>query len=550
MNVLALVTITHDGSATLISQNKVYAVEIERISRIKYNCDQNRLTYAYTTNQLGKLNIKSKPDGIKDKIISYLLDCANIDFSDINIGRDEILNKTKESFLTEKYTHHKNHAASAFYPSEFKQAAILVIDVFGSVKENDCDMRETVSFWFGKQRKIQNIETFYSPAYQFNNKISPNYEYHNSLGVFYMDLTLHCGFKVLEGGKTMGLSAYGTDKILKRLKKYIKVNKKDGKIKFKREYNKFLSHIKESYKDQFNFKADVAFAAQKILEECVLFYCNRLFEITKCKKICLAGGVALNSVANGLIVKKTEFEEIFIQPASKDSGQSLGKALNYFYEKKSNHLVDLDYNNFCLGKEYNYTSQINQLKNSNLVNVKTIPNLEKLVKITAELLKKDKIIAWFQGRSEFGPRALGNRSILCNPCSKAMVKKLNNNIKFREWFRPFAPVVLEEFVQEYFEIKTASPHMLLVAPVKNKKIPAVTHVDNTSRIQTVNIKQNKKLSMLIKQFYEITNIPVLLNTSFNIKGEPIVETPQDAVRTFLDSKIDFLILGNNIISKK
>lgn len=550
MNILIVRTEVHDDSATLISQNKIYAIEFERISRIKYNCNQKLLTFAYLKNEIGKYNVKTSLDKIKKKAILYLLNCAKINSHDIDIFNGKTFNQKYRSCLAEKSSHHKNHAATAFYPSEFKEAAVLVVDVFGSTSENNPDLKETVSFWHGKDKTLNHIKTYFSPAYQFNDKISSNYNYHNSIGVFYMDLTTFCGFQVLEAGKTMGLSPYGTDKILLKLKKYIDINEKDGLVTFKRDYTKLLLNLRKDYKDFFRFQADVAFAAQKILEECILFYCNKLYDITNCKNICLAGGVALNSVANGLIIKKTPFEEIFIQPASNDAGQSLGQALNYFYEIKDNKKINLDFNNFYLGKKYKYNLVINKLKKSTKINIRTFKKFEDVCKITAKLLENNNIIAWFQGRGEFGPRALGNRSILCNPCNKEMKFELNKRVKFREWFRPFAPVVLEESVQNYFETNTLSPHMLLVAPVKNKKIPSVTHIDNSARLQSVNIKQNRRLYLIIKQFFKNTGVPVLLNTSFNIKGEPIVETPIDAIKTFLNSNIDILVLGNNIISKK
>lgn len=552
----------HDDSAVLICNKKVYAIECERLSRIKHNCDQDLATYAYLNNLAEKIIVekdyaylnnqgrkiiyKAGINKITKDSVAYLLRAAKIKISEIDLFLGiNIPSKVSDGGIKE-HAHHKDHAATAFFPSPFKQAAVLVIDVFGASSVKKKYLRETVSFWIGKNRKLKNIITYFSPASQIYNGIYHFYSYHNSIGVFYTDLTIICGFGVYEGQKTMGLSSYGSDRILKQLRQFINIDKFSGVITFRREYIKFLEGMKRS--DDFQFKADVAFAAQRILEEAVLFYCNKLYSLTHCENICLAGGLALNSVANGLIIRKTPFKRIFVQPASNDAGLSLGRALNAFYQFQRNRKTDLNFNNYCLGKEYRCRGMDSKLGSFPGINFKKYHFKNELYTAVAELLIQKKIIGWFQGRSEFGPRALGNRSIFCSASDKKM-QDILNRVKFREWFRPFAPVVLEEYASEYFDINFPSPHMLIVASVKSKKIPAVTHIDGSARLQTVNIEQNKELYSLIKEYYKKSGIPVLLNTSFNIKGEPIVETPEQAIESFLKSDLDYLVLDNYLIYK-
>lgn len=547
MNVLSIFTGAHDCSGTLIKNNKVYAIEFERVSRLKYSCDQDLLTECYLKNKIGKVVVDDNQLDTALKVIKYLLSSANLSIANVEYCVGDIkLRHVK--YVNTSTSHHEKHASSVFYPSKFKRSAILIIDVFGDKSPDNADLLETVSFWTGKGKSIKNLRTIYSPAYQFNEGINDKYDYHNSIGVFYMDLTIICGFKVLEAGKTMGLSPYGTDKYLKELKSFI--TRKGDTFKFSRKYLEFLKKEKKKRKNSFEFKADVAYVAQKILEEVVIFYCNHLYKLTKCDNLCFAGGIALNSVANGLILDRSPFKNLFILPCSNDAGESLGNALHLFYKNKKNKNVELDHNWFYLGKKYSDDEVYNLIESNESVDFVRYKNFNELCNKVSNLLANGKIIGWYQGRSELGPRALGNRSILCDPRFKKMKDVLNKKIKFREWFRPFAPAVLEEKVYDYFGWNKPSPYMLIVRNVKSKNIKAVTHIDSSARLQTVNKYQNQRFYSLLKAFYKLTNIPVLLNTSFNIKGEPIVETPTDALRTFTNSKMDYLIINNFLVSKK
>jgi carbamoyltransferase len=549
MNILSIMTGAHDDSGTLIYDNNVFAIEFERITRIKHNCNHKLLTQDYVSNTLGIRRLKEDDLVNQSRLCtSYLLNAAKASLPQIDIIRG--INFSSKILLKSSYSHHENHAASAYFPSGFSNAAILIMDVFGSPLTSNTNWRESTSMWLGKGYKISKLEIFYSPAYQFDNSISNIYNYHNSLGVFYMDLTILCGFNVLDGGKTMGLSAYGTDNILNKIRRFISVDEKKGNITFDRQYIHFIQKEGKRRDHSFSYIADVAFAAQKILEEILLFYCKRIYEQTKCDSLCLAGGIALNSVANGLIIKNTPFKKIFIKPAASDSGMSLGHALNLYYNFEQNFNKMLYFNNFFLGKEYDISKFLLKIRGIPGLSYTVYNSFNNLYRDVASLLKKNNIIGWFQDRSEFGPRALGNRSILCNPSKRGMKDKLNKKIKFREWFRPFAPVVLEKYVNLYFDISCTSPYMLLVGNVVNSKIPEVTHVDGTARIQTVNKKQNEKLYLLLLEFYKQTGMPVLLNTSFNIKGEPIVETPYDAIYTFVNSELDYLVVQNILFSRK
>lgn len=555
MNILTLQLGFHDDSATLISDNRIYAVELERLSRLKHNCRQDKLTQSYTANRLGRVHVKDEDVGaVIRKVLDYLLGAAGITSGDLDVFYNNRPHlgfnlPTGTKFVT-LGSHHEQHAASAFYPSGFTEAAVLVIDVFGSLSWDNPHLKETVSFWHGREGKIRNIETRYSPSYQFNELLLTKYDHHTSPGVFYMDLTILCGFGVLEAGKTMGLSPYGSDRLLGELEKFVRFDGNTGEIMFDLAYMPFLQEMKAHADDEFGFMADTAFAAQKILERSVLFYCDRLYRMTGCGNICLAGGVALNSAANGLILTSTPFEKIFIQPCAKDSGCSLGTALNIFYYFDGNRDKTLDYNNFYLGCEYDLSTVEDLITSGNGLHYRRYADFTELCAHVSEFLAEGKIIGWFQGRSEFGPRALGNRSILASPLNEKMKDILNSRIKFREWFRPFAPVVLEEDLGEYFDFSHHSPHMLIVAPVRSREIPAVTHVDGSARIQTVNRPQNDRLYSLLQAWKAKTGVPVLLNTSFNVRGEPIVETPEEALDTLVRSDLDYLVIGNLIIDKK
>lgn len=287
---------------------------------------------------------------------------------------------------------------------------------------------------------------------------------------------------------------------------------------------------------------ELAYWTQANLEKVMIDYASHLYSVTRSKNLCIAGGVGLNSVANKKILDQTPFENIFIQPASGDSGLALGAALWASHQIKKNP-ISWRMDNAYLGRDYTEREILDAILKSS----RKYEKLENPEKTAAKLLAEEKIIGWFQGKSEYGPRALGNRSILCSPIPPNMKDKLNAQVKHRESFRPFAPACLEEAASEYFELDCPSPFMLLVAQVKKNNIPAITHVDNTARVQTVSADQNPKFYSLIKEFQKLTGVPVVLNTSFNDSGEPIVETPEDAIRTAKSTNLDALIIGNYLI---
>ena len=457
--------------------------------------------------------------------------------------------------------HHISHAASAFYPSPFSKAAILTIDGVGEY--------ETTTFGIGSGDNIN---------------IKRRINFPHSLGLIYSAFTYYCGFKVNSGEyKLMGLAPYGRpiykDLILDNL---IDV-KEDGSFRLNMKYFGHFGQdiaISNEFEKLFNnerripeseisdFYINVASSIQKVLEEIFLSICGFVKDETGLDNLCLAGGVALNCVANGKLLKKNLYKNIWIQPAAGDAGGALGAALycsNQKYKKKSKNL---QFMNPYLGPEFD-DDDIEIYLKKNKIN---FSKSEDITNKTAELLSKGKIIGWFQGGSEFGPRALGNRSILGNPLVKDMQKNINLKIKFRESFRPFAPVILEEYLNDWFDLNTnSSPYMLLVSKLKKSKllkdadlrkytfedleiprslIPAVTHVDCSARIQTITAKQNYLLYDLISKFNAITNCPVLINTSFNVRGEPIVLTPDDAFKCFMMTNIDYLSMGSYLIDKK
>lgn len=438
--------------------------------------------------------------------------------------------------------HHLCHAASTFYPSGFDEAAILTVDGGGE--------------WTTAQTAVGH-----------GNRIAKlgHVDIPHSLGAFYQAISRYLGFEIITGpGKLMGLSAYG-DKhhpTYDKMRRLIRLTDDGG---FRLDLSYFAYHytrrrgVSEKFEKTFGPACEkagkwqehhylVAAAAQRVVEDVVLHMANKLHERTKLDALCMAGGVALNSVANGRIIGETPFKKLFIQPAAGDSGTSLGAALwieHAILNRKRTYVMT----DAFLGPGYDDRTVLAVVEKSGLPFVK-IPNYKA---VGAELLRQGKILGWFQGRMEFGPRSLGNRSILANPCIPEMKDILNRRVKFREGFRPFAPIVLEEACGRYFDKDYPNPYMLLVysvLPERREQIPAVTHVDGTGRIQTVSRRENPELWDLLTEFERLTGVPVLINTSFNVKGEPIVCTPYDAVDSFRRADMDYLIIGPYIVGKK
>jgi carbamoyltransferase len=463
--------------------------------------------------------------------------------------------------------HHESHAASAFFPSPFKRAAFITIDGVGEWA--------TSSYGFGKENKVEIISELHWP---------------HSLGLLYSAFTYFTGFKVNSGEyKVMGLAPYGEPKYVQKIYDHLVDLKNDGSFRMNMDYfdyNTGLTMTNEKFNKLFDGpprkpetlltqrEMDLARSVQDVTEEIMIRMARNVKKITGEKFLCLAGGVALNCVGNGKLLREKIFDDIWVQPAAGDAGGALGAALivNYHYfnnpskEKSGRDMQKGSY----LGTSYNDEDIEKFLKKFHLP-YKSVTETE-LIDFVSDELKNEKVIGWFQGRMEFGPRALGSRSIIGDARSPEMQKKMNLKIKYRESFRPFAPTVLAEEVDKWFELDRESPYMLLVADVKKEKqrkmtsdekilwgidklnivrseIPAVTHIDYSARIQTVHKDDNPLYHRLIYRFFEKTGCPVIVNTSFNVRGEPIVESPLDAYKCFMRTEIDILAMGNFIMYK-
>ena len=462
--------------------------------------------------------------------------------------------------------HHQSHAAAAFYPSPFKEAVILCMDGVGEWA--------TTSTWIGKGNRIK-------PLWEIS--------FPHSLGLLYSAFTYYCGFKVNSGEyKLMGLAPYGVPKYVQKIKDNLIDIKEDGTFKLDISYFKFHRGFqmtsrkfhklfgappRESEKEIKQFHMNLAASIQVVTEEIVIKLAKSLQKETGMKNLCLAGGVALNCVANGKLIEKKIFDDIWIQPASGDAGSSLGAALLTWYEYFKNPRKENKSDSMkgtYLGCDFSNQEIIDYLKDINA----TFQSLEdpELFEKLAQFLDEGKVIGWFNGPMEFGPRALGARSIIGDPRNEKMQSVMNLKIKYRESFRPFAPSVLEEDVASQFEMNVKSPYMLLVAHVKHElcktmtqdqeklfgieklnilrsSLPAITHVDYSARVQTVSKKTNPRFYNLISSFKEKTGCPTIVNTSFNVRGEPIVCTPKDAYRCFMRTEMDILVLQNQILIK-
>ena len=477
---------------------------------------------------------------------------------------DQNFNDEKKILFSE---HHLSHAASAFYPSPFKEAIVLTADGVGEWA--------TTTVAIGKDNKLDIKKELHFP---------------HSLGLLYSAFTYYTGFKVNSGEyKLMGLAPYGKPKYVDIILKYLIDLKEDGTFILNQEYFNYstgLTMTNKKFNDLFGakprrpnldkisqFHMDIASSIQNVTEQIMLKLARSLRKEFGISNLCLAGGVALNCVANSKILDEKIYENIWVQPAAGDAGGALGAALAYWHidlKKKRQNIEEDNMMGSYLGNEFSQ-NEIQKIFDNIGTNYK-IYNDEDLISKTASDLSNGKAVGWFQGRMEFGPRALGNRSILADPRSADMQKNLNLKIKYRESFRPFAPSVLKEDLDSWFEMNIDSPYMLFVANIKKEKIlqlsedekkkfgldllnikksiiPAVTHVDYSARIQTVTEKLNQKYFLLIKKFKEITNCPVLVNTSFNIRGEPIVSSPEDAYRCFMGTELDILVVGNCYIEK-
>ena len=501
---------------------------------------------------------KAMPIWIKEKLFQKNLLFNKLKEHDKNYKSD------KNIFFSD---HHLSHAASAFFPSPFEEAIILTADGVGEWA--------TTTVGVGKNNHLEIKKEIHFP---------------HSLGLLYSAFTYYTGFKVNSGEyKLMGLAPYGKPIYEEQVKQLIDV-KEDGTFRLDQKYfnyatgltmtsNKFDILFGQKPRDPKNekisqFHMDIAASIQKVTEEIMIKLSKALRKEYNIKNLCLAGGVALNCVANGKILEEKIFDNIWIQPAAGDAGGSLGAAMALWHIEHGNirKINPLDnMKGSYLGTEFSQLQIEEELKSVG-ANFETF-DYENMIDKTSDYLSNEKAVGWFQGRMEFGPRALGSRSILGDPRSDKMQRNLNLKVKYRESFRPFAPSVLREDLSNWFDINVDSPYMLLVANinpekkiemsdeqkklfgieklnVKRSEIPAVTHVDYSARVQTVSKNTNNRYYDLILKFKEKTGCPVIVNTSFNVRGEPIVNTPIDAFNCFMGTELDYLVIGNCILDKK
>lgn len=591
MQILGISGYYHDSAAALIQDGKIIAcAQEERFTRIKHDANFPALAIQYCLKE-GKIQIDDidhivfydKPLLTFERLLETYLTFAPNGFSSFlkampvwlkeklflkSILKKELAKlsakkKIKQSLLFTQ--HHQSHAASAFFPSPFEESAVLCLDGVGEWA--------TTSVWLGK-----------------NNQLIPQWEikFPHSLGLLYSAFTYFVGFKVNSGEyKLMGLAPYGEPRYVDLILQNLIDVKEDGTYRLNMKYFDFATGLKMTNKrfselfgrsprqpesEITQFDMDIARSIQVVTEEIVLKIAKNIRKEFGIKNLCLAGGVALNCVANGKIWQEKIFENIWIQPAAGDAGGALGAALSVWFEYLENprHPESMDsMNGSYLGPSFSNEEIKSYLDNKGAV-YHFLKN-EELFDKTANLLNQQKVVGWFQGRMEFGPRALGNRSIIGDPRNQKMQTIMNLKIKFRESFRPFAPAVLSEKVHEWFALNVHSPYMLLVAPVSENKytqtqqaaltgfnklniprtsISSVTHVDYSARIQTVHLETNSRFHHLIKSFETLTGCPVLINTSFNVRGEPIVCSPDDAFRCFMSTNIDCLVLENILLLKE
>ena len=604
MKILGISAYYHDSAAAIISDGQILAAaQEERFTRIKHDASfpANAIKYCldYSGISLKELDAvvfydkpllkferlletyySNAPRGIRSFITAMPVWIKEKMFFR-KLLLDELIKieKIKKSKINLLFTeHHLSHAASAYYPSGFHEAAIITLDGVGEWA--------TASICHGQGNSIKIIKELHFP---------------HSLGLLYSAFTYFLGFKVNSGEyKLMGLAPYGNAKSEKTSEYIILIREKlvdikeDGSMELNLNYFNYetgLTMVKEKKWEQlFGFKrrlpeseiqqqhCDLAYAIQHITNDIVLKIAKTAKSLTGSENLCMAGGVALNCVANGHLQKSGLFKNIFIQPAAGDAGGALGAALaaNYIYFDQARKSTGGDLSEMMqgtyLGPEYSDVDIEKTARKFKAV-YKKYDHFEELVSKPAGLIAEGYVVGWFQGRMEFGPRALGNRSILGDARNPEMQKKMNVKIKYREGFRPFAPSVLAEDASNYFDLTSDSPYMLLVADVVNGRIntlpenysvlslmeklyfqrsdiPAITHVDFSARIQTVQKETNPQYWSLINKFKELTGYSVIVNTSFNVRGEPIVCSPEEAYICFMNTEMDYLVMGNYIFDKK
>ena len=593
-SILGISAFYHDSAAALIKDGEIIAAaQEERFTRHKHDSNYPKNAVDFVLQEAGlklsevdHITFYEKPFLKFERLLETYLAFAPKGFNSFCMSmplwlREKLFQKNllmqnlkehDKNFNDEKKLlfseHHFSHAASAYYPSPFKDAIVLTLDGVGEWA--------TTTVALGENDNLEIIKEIHFP---------------HSLGLLYSAFTYYTGFKVNSGEyKLMGLAPYGDPKYKKLIMDNLIDLKSDGSFRLNMDYFNYATGLtmtnkkfeklfknpvrvpEKSFLTQFHM--DVAASAQAAIEEVVLTLARSLAKEHKSKNLCLAGGVALNCVANGKILKENIFEKIWIQPAAGDAGGALGAAMSVWHKELNNKRIyplEDRMRGAYLGPSYSDNNVELKLKKLGARFRKY--SEEQIIDITAKELSNSKTIGWFQGKMEFGPRALGARSIIADPRSEKMQKTLNLKVKFRESFRPFAPSVTREDLAEWFELNCDSPYMLLVAGVnksirremnqeeknlfgidklniKRSTIPAVTHIDYSARIQTVHEKTNPKYYRLIKKFKEITSCPVIVNTSFNVRGEPIVCTVEDAFRCFMGTNLDMLVCENFILYKE
>ena len=595
MYILGISSFYHDSAACILNNGEIIAAaQEERFSRIKHDSSfpSNAILFCINQagikpNQIESIVFYEKPFLKFERLLETYLSFAPRGFrsfskamplwvkdklfqkitlvNELNDVFGEKLQWEKKLFFSE---HHLSHAASAFFPSPFENAAILTMDGVGEWT--------TTSLAIGEKNKIKVIKEINFP---------------HSLGLLYSAFTYYAGFKVNSGEyKLMGLAPYGEPKYVDKIKNHLIDIKDDGSFRLNMDYFNYCVGLTMTSKKFHNLfdgeprqpetsitqkEMDIAASIQKVTEEVIIKMADNISKTTGQENLCLAGGVALNCVANGKLLKGKYFKNLWIQPAAGDAGGALGAALNAHYlinnSKRDVYKNTDSMKGAYLGPEYS-DSIIKNYLDSVGANYKRFDDIE-ILELTAEKLADGMAIGWMQGKMEFGPRALGARSIIADPRAPKMQQQLNLKVKFRESFRPFAPSVLNEYVSDWFDLDESSPYMLMVADILKKlrfeisddqkslfgidklniprsEIPSVTHIDYSSRIQTVHKNTNLKYYNLIKRFFEITKCPILVNTSFNVRGEPIVCSPEDAFRCFMGTGLDFLVIENYFLDKK
>ncbi len=594
MYILGISSFYHDSAAAIIYKGEIIAaVQEERFSRKKNDSSFpiNSIKYCLkeaniSIEQVGYFVFYEKPFLKFERLLETYLAYAPRGFKSFSksmplwikekLFQKNLIKKEINKIFNTKINledkllfceHHFSHASSAFYPSPFSNSAILTLDGVGEWN--------TTTVGVGNENKISIYKEINFP---------------HSIGLLYSAFTFFSGFKVNSGEyKLMGLAPYGVPKYINIIKDNIIDIADDGSFYLNMKYFSYctdLRMINKKFTDLFKnkerlseenikqFHMDIAASIQKVIEEVVIKLAFNIKKETKQKNLCMSGGVALNCVSNGLLVKKNIFENIWIQPASGDAGGALGCALGVYYQMlNKKRLINKKLDSMrgtYLGPSYS-ENEIKISLDKLEANYNYLPK-ENIIKTTSKELADGKIVGWMNGRMEFGPRSLGARSILADPRIKDMQKKLNLKIKFRESFRPFAPSILRNHLNEYFDLDIDSPYMLLIAKIKKdkqkkmskeeeklfgieklniirSKIPGVTHVDYTGRIQTVHKETNIDFFNLISSFNNLTKCPLLINTSFNVRGEPIVCSPEDAYKCFMGTELDILVIDNYILYK-